>query len=67
MLHLAEVIVVGAYARTESRGAHARRDYPARDDTRWMKHTLAVRGADGPQLSYSPVAYTRWEPKERVY
>ncbi|MGD0256949.1 MAG: FAD-binding protein [Thermoplasmata archaeon] len=67
MLHLAEVIVVGAYARTESRGAHARRDYPARDDARWMKHTLAVRGADGPQLSYSPVAYTRWEPKERVY
>jgi succinate dehydrogenase / fumarate reductase flavoprotein subunit len=67
MLELAEVIVVGAYARTESRGAHARRDYPVRDDTRWMKHTLATRGPDGPKLSYSPVAYTRWEPKERVY
>jgi succinate dehydrogenase / fumarate reductase flavoprotein subunit len=67
MLELAEVIVVGAYARTESRGAHSRRDYPRRDDARWMKHTMAVRGKDGPRLSYSPVAYTRWEPKERVY
>ncbi len=67
MLELAETIVVGAYARTESRGAHSRTDYPKRDDARWMRHTLAKRAADGPQLSYSPVAYTRWEPKERVY
>jgi succinate dehydrogenase / fumarate reductase flavoprotein subunit len=67
MIQLAETIVVGAYARTESRGAHARRDYPLRDDARWMKHTIALRGGDGPQLSYTPVAYTRWEPKERVY
>ncbi len=67
MLELAETIVVGAYARTESRGAHARTDYPKRDDARWMKHTLAQRTAQGPSLSYSPVTYTRWEPKERVY
>jgi succinate dehydrogenase / fumarate reductase flavoprotein subunit len=67
MLELAEVIVVGAYARTESRGAHARRDYPGRDDAKWMMHTLATRTLQGPQLSYAPVAYTRWEPKERVY
>ncbi|HTS33565.1 MAG TPA: FAD-binding protein [Thermoplasmata archaeon] len=67
MLDLAEVILVGAYARTESRGAHSRTDYPKRDDAKWMKHTIAVRGAEGPQLSYAPVAYTRWEPKERVY
>jgi len=67
MLELAEVIVVGAYARTESRGAHFRRDYPTRDDAHWMKHTIAVRGAEAPQLSYTPVAYTRWDPKERVY
>ena len=67
MLELAEVIVVGAYARTESRGAHSRTDYPKRDDAHWMKHTLARRSAAGPELSYSAVAYTRWEPKERVY
>ena len=67
LLELAEVIVVGAYARTESRGAHSRRDYPKRDDAKWMKHTIALRSADGPQLSYAPVNYTRWEPKERVY
>lgn len=67
MLELAEVITMGALARTESRGAHARIDYPKRDDRNWMKHTLAARSSSGPQLSYAPVAYTRWDPKERVY
>ncbi len=67
MLELAETIFVGAYARTESRGAHARTDYPKRDDAHWMRHTLAQKSSTGPQLSYAPVAYTRWEPKERVY
>jgi succinate dehydrogenase / fumarate reductase flavoprotein subunit len=67
MLELAEVIVVGAIARTESRGAHSRVDFPKRDDTNWMRHTLAAVGPDGPKLSYAPVAFTRWEPKERVY
>jgi succinate dehydrogenase / fumarate reductase, flavoprotein subunit len=67
MLELAEVIVVGAYARTESRGAHFRTDYPKRDDARWMRHTLAKKTADGPNLTYGTVGYTRWEPKERVY
>ncbi len=67
LLELAEVIVVGAYARTESRGAHSRTDYPKRDDARWMKHTMARKTPDGPNLSYTPVTYTRWEPKERVY
>ena len=67
LIDLAEVIVVGAYARTESRGAHSRTDFPKRDDARWMKHTLAQKTPAGPSLSYSPVAYTRWEPKERVY
>jgi succinate dehydrogenase / fumarate reductase, flavoprotein subunit len=67
MLDLAETIIVGAIARTESRGAHARTDYPKRDDANWMRHTLASFSREGPKLSYAPVAYTRWEPKERVY
>ena len=67
MLELAEAIVVGAYARTESRGAHSRADYPKRDDAHWMKHTMAAKSPAGPILSYTPVTYTRWEPKERVY
>ncbi|MGC2035530.1 MAG: FAD-binding protein [Thermoplasmata archaeon] len=67
MLSLAEVIVAGAIARTESRGAHYRLDYPKRDDEHWMKHTIANMGPEGPVLSYTPVAFTRWEPKERVY
>jgi succinate dehydrogenase / fumarate reductase, flavoprotein subunit len=67
MLELAEVIIVGAIARTESRGAHTRVDFPKRDDVQWMRHTMATRGPDGPVLAYAPVAYTRWEPKERVY
>jgi succinate dehydrogenase / fumarate reductase flavoprotein subunit len=67
MIDLAEVIVVGAQARTESRGAHFRTDFPKRDDAKWMKHTLAQISPVGPALSYSAVGYTRWEPKERVY
>ena len=67
LIELAEVIVLGAYARTESRGAHARTDYPKRDDEAWMRHTMARRTPEGPNLSYTPVTFTRWEPKERVY
>ena len=67
LIDLAEVIIVGALARTESRGAHYRTDYPKRDDAQWMKHTLAQSTPSGPALSYAPVGFTRWEPKERVY
>ncbi len=67
LLDLAEVIVNGALTRTESRGAHARRDFPQRDDVNWLKHTLAYRTPDGPRLDYSPVAITMWQPVERKY
>jgi len=67
MLDLAEVVAVGAYARTESRGAHYRLDYPERDDERWLKHTLAYYTPDGPRLDYIPVTITRWKPVERKY
>jgi len=55
MLEYAEVIIRGAIARQESRGGHARRDFPERDDERWFKHTLAYREADGPRLEYCAV------------
>ena len=67
MLDVAEVVVAGALARTESRGAHFRRDYPKRDDQNWLKHTLAFPGADGPKLDYSTVKITKYQPAERHY
>ena len=68
MIELAQVILRAAEARTESRGAHQRSDYPQRDDERFLAHSLAYRTADGaPRVEYSPVTITRWPPGERVY
>ncbi|MDR7485430.1 MAG: succinate dehydrogenase/fumarate reductase flavoprotein subunit [Armatimonadota bacterium] len=67
LLDLAEVVIAGALARRESRGAHARRDHPARDDERFLAHTRAYRGDDGPRLEYRPVTITTWKPAERAY
>ncbi len=55
MLEYSEVIVSGALNRQESRGGHARRDFPTRNDEDWFKHTLAYREEDGPRLTYSDV------------
>ena len=67
MFEIAEVVLVGAIARTESRGAHTRLDYPKRDDKNWLKHTLAYHSAEGPRLDYLPVTITRYQPAERHY
>lgn len=67
LLDLAEVIVAGGLARTESRGAHSRRDFPNRDDDNWGKHTLAYYTPEGPRLDYIPVNITMWQPVERKY
>jgi len=67
LLDLAEVTAESALARTESRGAHSREDYPDRDDENWLKHTLAYRTESGVQLKYKPVTITSFEPKPRTY
>jgi fumarate reductase flavoprotein subunit len=68
MLEVAETMAQSALLRTESRGAHQRTDYPARDDAKFLSHSVARRGADGrPRVEYSPVTITRWPPAERVY
>jgi fumarate reductase flavoprotein subunit len=68
MLDVAETIVHSAWRREESRGAHQRTDFPARDDQRFLAHTLISRNADGScRVEYLPVTITRWPPGERVY
>jgi succinate dehydrogenase / fumarate reductase, flavoprotein subunit len=76
LLELAEILVQGALVRKESRGGHAREDYPTRDDTNFMRHTMAYKqGAPDDlhrltaeiRLDYKPVTFTRYKPMERKY
>jgi fumarate reductase flavoprotein subunit len=68
MLDVAESIVACALQREESRGAHQRTDFPARDDQRFLAHSLVHRDPDGTgRVEYLPVTITRWPPGERVY
>jgi fumarate reductase flavoprotein subunit len=68
MLDVAECILSAGLAREESRGAHQRTDFPARDDVGSLVHLLVSRGSDGtPGVQRGPVTITRWPPGERVY
>jgi succinate dehydrogenase / fumarate reductase flavoprotein subunit len=67
LLDCAEATVVAAIERKESRGAQFRTDFPERNDDEWLKHIDISANGDGPQVSYSPVTVTQWQPEERKY
>ena len=68
LLDVAEVVAMGALNREESRGAHSRRDFPKRDDEKWLKHTVVYRNEDGSlRIDYMPVNIIAWKPVERKY
>src|SRR3954465_9742526 len=67
MIDTAESTVIGAIERKESRGAQFRTDYPERNDEDWLKHIDLMLNGDEPDISYSEVTMTRWEPEERKY
>jgi succinate dehydrogenase / fumarate reductase flavoprotein subunit len=70
MLDCAQATVVAAIERKESRGAQFRTDFPERNDAEWLKHIdISLNDGDPthPEVSYSPVTMTQWEPEERKY
>jgi succinate dehydrogenase / fumarate reductase flavoprotein subunit len=68
MLDNAECTLISAIERKESRGAQYRTDFPERNDADWIKHiNLTYNGAEAPEVSYSAVTMTQWEPEERTY
>jgi succinate dehydrogenase / fumarate reductase flavoprotein subunit len=67
MLDNAQLITLGALLRKESRGSHFRTDFPYRDDTNWLKHTIITLKDGEPLVSYQPVRITIFEPAKRDY
>ena len=68
MLDVAECSVVAAIERKESRGAQYRTDFPERNDDQWLKHIdISRNGDEVPNIDYSPVTITQWQPEERKY
>jgi succinate dehydrogenase / fumarate reductase flavoprotein subunit len=67
MLQMADCLVTGAVARTESRGAHSRLDHPERDDENWLRHTLTTYDDGNVSLDYKPVTITEHQPAVRSY
>ncbi len=67
MLDQAEATCMAALERKESRGAQFRTDYPERNDDEWLKHIDVTLKGDKPEISYSPVTITDWQPQERTY
>jgi succinate dehydrogenase / fumarate reductase flavoprotein subunit len=67
MLDNAECCCLAAIERKESRGAQYRTDFPERNDDDWLKHIDVSMNGEGPELDFSPVTITQWQPQERTY
>jgi len=67
MFRVAEVVLIGAINRKESRGSHARTDFPKRDDKKFLHHTLAYYDPEEPVMKKHPVTITNYKPVERKY
>jgi succinate dehydrogenase/fumarate reductase flavoprotein subunit len=67
LLDVAEAVAHAALARKESRGAHACKDFPARNDREYLHHSLVYHDPSGPRLDRKEVTLGVWEPEERKY
>jgi succinate dehydrogenase/fumarate reductase flavoprotein subunit len=67
LLDIAETVVAPAILRDESRGSQARRDFPDRNDQKFLAHSMVYRTPDGPRVEWQEAVITKWEPEERKY
>lgn len=67
LVEVASALLAAAAVRQESRGSHRREDFPERDDTNWLCHTVTTATPDGPKVDALPVQQTRWQPERRTY
>ena len=67
MLDVSEAVMHSGLNRKESRGSHQRTDFEKRDDTNYLRHSLAYRTEGAPRIAYKDVVITRWPPGERIY
>ncbi len=67
LMVVGKMIMTSALNRQESRGAHCREDYSQRDDTNFLRHTMAYYSSAGIDIRYAPVNISMFQPQERKY